>query len=207
MRLLLCRDEAILQYWYECEGGVNVASTWGYWSKQSICGADGHPTDGDGDRRNRCIQATEQWSQSQTTQRAVIGQCLSAISAVMIRGMLMTDEVVLISGQIETAALHAELERILSAEDGVAFQIRPHPRRVRGIEPSVLVAILGAAGTSLAALIRGVLKLATERGSRTIRLVGRSGAEIEVPANTPPALLMKYAEIAQTLDLAQIHID
>lgn len=64
------------------------------------------------------------------------------------------------------------------SDSGIVF------RKFRAIDPT-LIAILGAAGTSLAALITGLFNLRGQIAARKIVLETSDGTKLEVPANTP----------------------
>jgi hypothetical protein len=84
--------------------------------------------------------------------------------------------------------------------------VRLEVKQFRAVETAVLVAIVGALGTGIGALITGILKVATERGKTSIVLQGRSGWRVEVPADCPQEKLAEYVEIAKSNDIGRIEI-
>ena len=72
--------------------------------------------------------------------------------------------------------------------------------RTRSVEAAILVAIVGAGGTALGALITGILKLANERGARRIVVQGSSGRRIEIPAGLPQAEVDNLIALAKEID-------
>lgn len=115
-------------------------------------------------------------------------------------------EILLTSSQISPGDLKHALSQEYVSDDEITLEIRQSARRLRGVEPAVLVAIVGAAGTALGALVAGVLRLAQDKGSQKIIIVGRSGARIEIPASTQPEMLDKYVDMAKGLDIERIHL-
>lgn len=79
-------------------------------------------------------------------------------------------------------------------------------KRFRALETTVLVAVVGALGTGLGALISGILKVAAEKGNSKIVLQGRTGWRIEVPADCPQQKINEYVELAKSNDIKQIEI-
>ena|SRR5271157_1253569 len=82
--------------------------------------------------------------------------------------------------------------------------IRFRVERTRSAEAALLVAIVGAAGTGLGALITGILKLAAEKGSRRIIIQGKSGRRIELPADSPTTDIERIVVAAKDLDIDRI---
>jgi hypothetical protein len=76
--------------------------------------------------------------------------------------------------------------------------------KTRSAEAAILVAIVGAGGTALGALISGILKLANEHGARRILVQGRSGRRIEFPAGLHQAEIDKLIAAASEIDVDKI---
>src|SRR5688572_29266624 len=89
--------------------------------------------------------------------------------------------------QIKLPAKYAqEVKQALEAQagfsnSGTRFELR---RKYRAIHPT-LVVILGAAGSSLAALITGLFHLRGQIAAKKFVLETGGGQKLEVPANTP----------------------
>lgn len=106
-------------------------------------------------------------------------------------------------------SIHSELvtadviRQSLSAQceaDGIRLRVE----KTRSAEAALLIAIVGAAGTGLGALITGILKLAAEKGSRRIIIQGKSGRRIELPADAPTAEIERIVIAAKDLDVDRI---
>jgi hypothetical protein len=76
--------------------------------------------------------------------------------------------------------------------------------RTRSVEAAVLVAMVGAGGTALGALITGILKLANERGALRVVVQGSSGRRIEIPAGLPEAEVTKLIALSKEIDVDKI---
>ena len=61
--------------------------------------------------------------------------------------------------------------------------------RSRGLDPTILVAIVGATGTGVGALIAGLLQLINGKQDERIVLRSSNGKSIEFPANISPKKL------------------
>lgn len=111
----------------------------------------------------------------------------------------MAKTVIVQSTHIPAASLESALEGELKS-DIVKLRIE----RTRSLEAAVLIAIVGAAGTALGALITGVLKVAAQKGTRSVVIHGRSGRKIEVPVDTPSERLEEFVRLAKDLDVDRI---
>ena len=98
------------------------------------------------------------------------------------------------------------IEKTISNEPGLSLQLRKPRRRIRGMDPAVLVAIVGAGGTALGALIGGVLQIATLQRSRKVVIRGRTGRQIELTGDVEPDGIDKYIKIAREIDIDRIEI-
>src|ERR1041385_128358 len=68
---------------------------------------------------------------------------------------------------------------------GVHLELRTPKVKYRAIDPTVLVAMVGAAGTGLGALITGLLQVGQQLAAKKIVLEAQGGQKLEVPADTP----------------------
>ena len=84
------------------------------------------------------------------------------------------------------AEIKESLERQLTpgAAD-VQLELRTPKVKYRGLDPNVLVAVVGAAGAGLGALITGLMQLRNQMAARKIVLEAQDGQKLEVPADTP----------------------
>jgi hypothetical protein len=95
---------------------------------------------------------------------------------------------------------------LLSPELLDAPDVRLEVRQFRSPETAILVAIVGAVGTGLGALIAGILKVAAQKGTSKVVLQGRSGRRVEVPANCPSDKIEEYVRLAKELDVGRIEL-
>lgn len=83
-------------------------------------------------------------------------------------------------------AIKESLENQLTTDGSdVALEIRPRKVKFRGIDPTVLVAIVGAASAGLGALITGLLQVGQQMAAQKIVLEAQGGQKLEIPADTP----------------------
>jgi hypothetical protein len=80
------------------------------------------------------------------------------------------------------AALESQPE--ISAS-GAQLELREPKKKFRAIDPTLLVAIVGAAGTSLGALITGLFQIRQQLAAKQFVLETGGGQKLEVPADTP----------------------
>lgn len=67
----------------------------------------------------------------------------------------------------------------------------------RGIDPSVLVAVVGAAGTGLGALIAGALKVVEQAKAARLVIKGANGWSVEAPSDLPADQLKSIIDAAR----------
>lgn len=82
------------------------------------------------------------------------------------------------------------------SDSGTQLELR---RKFRAIDPT-LIAILGAAGSSLAALITGLFQLRGQIAAKKFVLETSGGQKLEVPANTPPEKIDHLLEKLKQMD-------
>ena len=112
---------------------------------------------------------------------------------------------------VTTPAMGAEeLQQLLTDEiddsADVAFETRETDVVIRGIDPTVLVAVIGAAGVALGSLVTGALRVAEKRRAGKVILRARDGTTVEFPVETPMETVDEYISRAKTLDLDRIEI-
>jgi hypothetical protein len=115
-------------------------------------------------------------------------------------------EIRLSSGEHSGAALKELLTSELPNAPGVTLEIRKEPVRVRGVDGSVLVAVVGSAGAALGALVAGLLRVATGTRSRTILIESRDGRKLQYPADLPPEKVRELLAIIAELDAPTIRV-
>ena len=91
----------------------------------------------------------------------------------------------LYSDRITASELKVELISVLtgSASACPTFEAAESDTLFRSIEPTVLVAIVGATGTAFGAFIAGVLSIARQREAKKIAIRGKDFS-LEVPCDT-----------------------
>jgi hypothetical protein len=92
--------------------------------------------------------------------------------------------------------------------DGVAWTTPDEANRkpTRVLQPAVLVAVVGAAGTALGALITGLLALAKERKVGVIS-VSAGGVTIGMPQNASVEQVQRVLELIRSNQDAKLLID
>lgn len=84
------------------------------------------------------------------------------------------------------AEIKESLEQQLApVASDVQLELRTPKVKYRALDPTVLVAIVGAAGAGLGALITGLLQVGQQMAARKIVLEAQGGQKLEVPADTP----------------------
>lgn len=68
---------------------------------------------------------------------------------------------------------------------GAQLETREPKTKYRSIDPTLLIAIVGAAGTGLGALITGLFQMGQQIAAKKFVLETHDGNKLEVPANTP----------------------
>jgi hypothetical protein len=90
---------------------------------------------------------------------------------------------------------------------GAQLELRTSKKKFRSIDPTLLVAIVGAAGTGLGALVTGLFQVGKEMAARKFTLETASGAKLEVPANTPPDQIDHLLEKLGHSDVKKISVE
>ena len=84
-------------------------------------------------------------------------------------------------------------------KEGAEYQLRQKSLGVRGIDPTILVAVISTTGASLVALLTTVLSIAKEKQLSKIIVQSKDGTKIEIPANYSvdklDAIIKKIKEI------------
>lgn len=90
---------------------------------------------------------------------------------------------------------------------GVTLTIKEPKVRLRsslGLDPTVIVAIIEAAGIGLAALITGLMHIVKKSPGKTIIIKGKNGAMLKVPSDTSLEEIDVLIKKAKELDLDEI---
>lgn len=99
----------------------------------------------------------------------------------------MSSKIQIISRSIRPADIKNGLEKFERWESrDIQFELQSPSTQLRtGLDPTVLVAIVGAAGTGMGALITGLMQFLNQNAQKKIVLQTKDGTRLEVPANTP----------------------
>ena len=88
------------------------------------------------------------------------------------------------------------------------LELRQPKTKFRSIDPTLLVAIVGAAGTGISALITGLFQIRQQMAAKKFVLETHDGRKLEVPANTPVDQIDHLLEkLGQTSDVKKISIE
>jgi hypothetical protein len=94
-----------------------------------------------------------------------------------------TSEIVIVPGNFDVNVLYRELLDTQGPDSEWTLSINRPKQRFRATDPAMLVAIVGAAGSALTALVTGILQVISVRGGQRITIETSSGARIDVPAS------------------------
>lgn len=118
-------------------------------------------------------------------------------------------EIVIDSSQISKQQIKDCLEGQPEwSQSTVNLEIRKSPLRLRGIDPNVLVALVGVIGIGLGALITGLLRIVENTKTRSIVLQGKgkAGKRLEIPVDTPPEKIDWLIEKVKEMDIEHIQL-
>ena len=102
------------------------------------------------------------------------------------------------------AALEAEPDVTAS---GAQLELRAPKKKFRSVDPALLVAIVGAAGTGLGAIITGLFQIGQQMAAKKFTLETATGAKLELPANTPPEQIDHLLEKLGHSDVKKISVE
>ena len=98
-----------------------------------------------------------------------------------------------------------ELEADLTQQ--ISFSLREKGPKTRAVDPTILVAVVGAGGTALGALITGVLRIAGELKAGKISLQDKSGRKLKFPANSDPQNIQQLIQLLHSLEQPKIRVE
>ena len=108
-------------------------------------------------------------------------------------------------------ASHEEIRHILStqlkSENITQDKVKLEIKQLRGVEPSILIALISSTGLVLTTLIGCVMKLALSKNAQKIVIQGKDGERVEVPADTSENKLDSYIRKAQEISINRITIE
>jgi len=116
-------------------------------------------------------------------------------------------EVKIISESILSDELKSYLEHTPSWEKSqTKLELRPTSIRLRGTDPTILVAIVGAVGGTVSALVTALLSIARKRQIGKIVIHSKEGSRLEVPANISMAKIDELIVKVKAMDVGIIEI-
>lgn len=111
------------------------------------------------------------------------------------------------SKRTKAVELKALLEQNLPPDRAeIALEVRKREQVFRGLDPTILVAIVGAAGAGLGAIITGLLQIAKQMSSRLITIQSKDGSKLVVPVGISKEELEMLIENVKKLDSDDIMI-
>lgn len=106
---------------------------------------------------------------------------------------------------IQPAELQDLLINTMKTNDDVKMELRKSEIVLRGVDPTILVAIVGTIGTGLGALITGLLQIAKQKAAQ--KMTVQSGDnKIEVPQDISPEMLDALIDKIKKLDAENLRI-
>ena len=107
---------------------------------------------------------------------------------------------------VAASELKSTLENELAGTEGVALELREFESAVRGVDPTVLVALVGAGGTALGALLAGIFKVMEAKYARKIVISGSQGRRVELKGEFTEEQVSELVRQAREIDAEQIYI-
>lgn len=106
-----------------------------------------------------------------------------------------------------------ELKNLLELDFGrkeieITLHIRRSDTVLKGVDPTILCAMIGTAGALFGTLITGILQIILKEKMtvKNIVVISASGARIEVPVNTPDEEIDRIIERIKKLDENRVRI-
>ena len=90
--------------------------------------------------------------------------------------------------------------------NSINFILKKRENNFRGLDPTVMVAIVSSAGTALGALINGVLNIAKEKGSNSIVIQDKNGRRVEFPANCSKEKIEEIIHLLNQMEAPKIEL-
>jgi alpha-galactosidase/6-phospho-beta-glucosidase family protein len=90
--------------------------------------------------------------------------------------------------------------------EGITLELREAQVPVRGVDPIVLVALVGAGSTALGALVAGVFKIMEAKYGRKIVISGSQGRRVELTGEFTKEQIDEFVRQAREIDAEQIYI-
>jgi len=109
-------------------------------------------------------------------------------------------QITIISQKYSAEKIEATLKNLRGQDFSWKLQKPGGGIRSRGLDPTVLVAVVGATGTAVGALVAGMFQLISGKKDERIVLRLSNGASIEFPADLPPKKLDEIINKIKALD-------
>jgi hypothetical protein len=117
----------------------------------------------------------------------------------------MITRVQIIARTISLRYVKKELDETRSTEVEYTLRFERNTSRYRGVEPTVLVALVGVAGTALGALVTGLLKIASQKYEGYLEISGKDWS-VKVPTTVTHDELERLIGLAQSRVIEKIEI-
>jgi hypothetical protein len=119
----------------------------------------------------------------------------------------MEIQITLTAGRRNLQEVKAALEsQPAVGASGTRLEIRERKTKYRAIDPNLLVAIVGAAGAGLGALITGLFQIGQQIAAKKFVLETHDGNKLEVPANTSPEKIDELLSKLRESDVKKITV-
>jgi hypothetical protein len=116
-------------------------------------------------------------------------------------------KIILTATSVPSQELKRRFEsQIELAETSIKLELKPSASTTRGIDPTILVAIVSVTGTALGTLISGLIQIALASRQQKIVIQGKDASRLEVPANTPPEKIDELIGKLRTIEVEHIHL-
>jgi ACT domain-containing protein len=116
-------------------------------------------------------------------------------------------KIILSATSIPSRELKRRFEnRTEGKEASIELELEPNISNTRGIDPTVLVAIVSVTGTALGALVSGLLQVALANRQQKIIIQGKDGSRLEVPSDTSSEKIDELIDKLRMMDVAHIHL-
>jgi len=117
-------------------------------------------------------------------------------------------EIIIESQLVPAQILKSSLEKLDDwSRHKISLSLRCTDSAVRGIDSTVLVALVGIAGTAAGSLISGILQVLKEKHSAKIILQTRSGQRLEMPATLSLEEIDGLIQKLHSLEGSRIYIE
>lgn len=118
-----------------------------------------------------------------------------------------TLDIILSAASIPSRELKRHCEnQIVLKEASIELDLRDRRIDTRGIDSTVLVAVVSVTGTALGALVSGLLQIANARRQSKIILQTRDGSRLEIPSDTQSDRIDELIDKIKRMELEHIRL-